>query len=536
MSCLLSVFVLSAGLSFGQFYNNGSRIGIGEGAVVYVKGMDLINADSAIYNAGKLMVERDLLIGKKPGSRIVHFNSGDSVFVFRNFKDSSLVGLGAGVLVLNGSAQTIESKSKNINSLMLNGVGAKTLASDIGVRTNLNLTKGHLFPATFTLLLDSTANISLSAVNANSFVVGSLFRKRKLGADDSLFFPVGNLITTYRPIILKGIATPVGAFPVFGVSTSLAAPQAGAEISSVYSRVWNLSNPSNASLNSVKLYYESAEVGASPASSLVVAQSTLANGVFNSIGARANTSAFVESEFKPNEAFYTIGASNFLRGNFKVLLEGAYNTSTGQMAATLYSKGILQDSLLKIYNMQVGYTVPANAVDRIMFTLIDSITGQKADSAAAWLLSDGHILDYQTGTRNYVTFANGTPGTNYFVYASHRNHLTASSKRLLLSSVKPLPNVYNFDYSKGVYGGGAMYHLGTNAWLLYGSDPYKSWKNQTDVVDLLHTWSDEDAGLYRITGLDYRYTDLNLDGNVNSADQSLANHHNSKLYYSTLPK
>jgi hypothetical protein len=72
---------------------------------------------------------------------------------------------------------------------------------------------------------------------------------------------------------------------------------------------------------------------------------------------------------------------------------------------------------------------------------------------------------------------------------------------------------------------------------LYASDPYKNWKNQTDVVDLTRTWADEDAGTYRQAGkYHYRYTDLDLDGKVNAADQAIANDHNNKLYYSTLPK
>lgn len=497
--------------------------------------MDLINVDSGIYNNGTIVVEGSCKIGNATSSKIVTSNS-DSLIVFNDFLDSSLAGQTSGVLVLKGAAQSIYSSSNILSTLSLQGLGSKTLQSNASVRTNLNLQKGHLVPSSFVFGLDSTATISPSNLTANSFVVGTLYRKRKLGTEDSLLFPIGNSVAEYRPAIMSGIGVPVGKYPVFGVSTKLSSPVAGDEVSTTYSRIWNVSNPSSASVQNIKLYYVPSEVGSSSASSLVVAQSETELGKYNSIGALQATSAFVKSEFSPSQPFYTIGSSNFLYGNFKVFLEGPFD-NVGAMKDLLFTNNVLKDTLLKTHGMLNGYNVPANSVDRITFLLVDEMSGLTVDTANAWLLSNGQIRDYSTGTRNYVSFTKALPANKYYVYATHRNHLPASSNSLVLSATKPAPLVYNHDFSKGVFGGGAMYDAGSGLWLLYASDPYKNWKNQTDVVDLTRTWADEDAGTYRQAGKNYyRYTDLDLDGKVNSSDQAIANDHNNKLYYSTLPK
>ena len=534
-SWLLLPFILMVNSVSAQFYNNGNTITLSNDAILYLKNMDLINVDSGIYNNGTIVVEGSCKIGNTASSKIVTSNS-DSLIVFNDFLDSSLAGQPSGVLVLKGAAQSIYSSSNILSTLSLQGLGSKTLQSNASVLTNLNLQKGHIVSSSFVFGLDSTATISPSNLTANSFVVGTLYRKRKLGTEDSLLFPIGNSVAEYRPAIVSGIALPVGKYPVFSVATKLSSPVAGDEVSTTYNRIWNVSNPSSASVQHIKLYYVPAEVGFSPASSLVVAQSATELGKYNSIGALQSISAFVKSEFIPTQPFYTIGSSNFLYGNFKVFLEGPFD-NVGAMKDLLFTNNVLKDTLLKTYSMLNGYNVPVNSVDRIAFLLIDETSGLTVDTAYAWLLSDGQIRDYSTGTRNYVSFSKALPATKYYVYATHRNHLPASSNSLLLSATKPAPLVYNHDFSKGVYGGGAMYDAGSGSWLLYASDPYKNWKNQTDVVDLTRTWADEDAGTYRQAGKHYyRYTDLDLDGKVNSSDQAIANDHNNKLYYSTLPK
>lgn len=528
--------LMLAHFSYGQFFNNGSNITVTNDAVVFLKGMDLINADSTIHNFGTIIVEGNCIISKKSNSRIVTSNS-DSLIVFKNFYDSSTVGQGSGVLVLKGLAQSLYSSSSKFSSLSLEGAGLKTLQSNISVNSNLHLLKGHIVPNSYVFGLDSTSTISPASPGLNSFVVGALYRKRKLGAEDSLLFPIGSSVTEYRPATLSGIALSSAKFPVFGVSTKNASPSAGNEVTTTYSRIWNVSNPANATVQHIKLYYVSSEVGSSSPSSLVVAQSSTEASPYNSIGALEATVSYVKSEFKPTEAYYTIGSSNSLYGNFKVFLEGATDDGSTVMNTGLRSSNVLTDSLLKIYPMLAGYSVASSAVDRITFSLVDSITGLAVDTAYAWLMNDGSIRDYATCTKNNVSFTKAVPITKYFVYASHRNHLPASSKSLALNSIKPSPTTFNHDYSKGVYGGGAKYDAGSGLWLLYASDPYKSWKNQTDVLDLLRTWADEDAGTYRLPGkYYYRNTDLDLDGVVNAKDQIIANDHNNKLFYSTLPK
>ena len=516
-----------------QFYNNGNQIAITDGGILYVRG-DLINADSSIYNAGNIYVEGHCIVKNKPSSRIyTYFN--DSLSVSGDFKDSSTYGQNSGVLVLKGTNQSVSSTSKILANLVLNGSGDKTLQSDIFVRFNLLLKNGHMIvPGSYLFGMDSTGTLSPSPVTNNSFVVGSMARKRKSGVEDSLFFPIGNTKTDYRPATLLGIGAVSGKHPVYTMSTNLAtSPQAGLEVSSVYNRVWGLSaTDTTVPVSNIKLYYVPTEVSASPAANLVVSQSLFPNGVYSSIGNKSATSSYVVSELKPRRSgYFALGSSNNLKANFRVFLEGPFNGTN--MTPSLSTNLVLTNQLVPTIGMLADYTVPANAVDRIGFIAQDSATLAYADTAYAWLISDGSIRDYATGTRNYVTFSKANTTSRYFMIAQHRNHLPASSKSVILASAAPAG--WTYDYTKGVYGGGALFQLGANVWTLYASDPYKSSKNQTDVIDLLRVSSDNDAGTYRQAGLYYyRYTDLNLDGVVNANDRQIANTHNNKLYYSTL--
>lgn len=514
-----------------QFYNNGNQIRITNGGVLYVKG-DLINADSSIYNDGNIYVEGHCIVKNKPTSRIL-ISINDSLAVSGDFKDSSKFGQNSGVLVLKGTNQAIGSTSNILANLVLNGAGDKTLLSNIYVRFNLFLKNGYVIPNSYLFGLDSTGSISPGLVTSASYVAGNMARKRKLGVEDSLFFPIGTK-TDYRPATLLGIGTVAGKHPVYTMGTGLAtSPQPGLEVSTIFKRIWGLSaTDTTIPISNMKLFYLPADVSATPPANLVVAQSQASNGTYSSIGNMSATSTYVVSELKPKRSgYFALGSSNNLRANFRLLLEGPFNGST--MTPSLSTNSVLTDQLLPTIGMLPGYSVPTDAVDRIGFIAQDSATLAYADTAYAWLISDGSIRDYATGTRSYVTFSKATATTRYFMIAQHRNHLPASSKSILLSS--SIPSGWSYDYTKGVYGGGALYQLGPNVWTLYASDPYKSSKNQTDVIDLVRVSDDNDAGTYRQTGLYYyRYTDLNLDGVVNANDRQIANNHNNKLYYSTL--
>lgn len=516
-----------------QFFNNGNQIAITDGGILYVKG-DLINVDSSIYNAGNVYVEGHCIVRNKPSSRIFTYTS-DSLYVFGDFKDSSRYGQNSGVLVLKGANQAIGSTSNILANVVLNGVGDKTLLSNIYVRFNLFLKNGHLVvPNSYLFGLDSTGSLSPTLITTNSFVVGNMARKRKVGAEDSLFFPIGNTKTEYRPASLLGIGTVSGKHPVYTMGTSIASsPQPGLEVSTVFKRIWGLSaTDTTVPVSNVKLFYQSSDVSATPAANLVVGQSQSPNGFFSSLGNKNAGSTYLVSELKPKRSgYFALGSSNNLKANFRVFLEGPFNGSN--MTPSLSTNSVLSTLLLPSFGMLSGYSVPANAVDRIGFIAQDSATLAYADTAYAWLISDGSIRDYSTGTRNYVTFSKANATSRYFVVAQHRNHLPASSKSVVFSS--STPSGWTYDYTKGVYGGGALFNLGANVWTLYASDPYKSSKNQTDVIDLTRVSNDNDSGLYRQVGQHYyRYTDLNLDGVVNANDRQIANNHNNKLYYSTI--
>ncbi len=535
--CLLSVlWLLLCPLGvFAQFFNNGSQVTVGNNGILYTQG-DLINKDSSIYNKGRVVVKGNCIVNNRETSRIVNFN-GDSLFVYGDFKDSSLYGQNTGVVSLNGTAQNIASTSHILANLVIGGGGNKTLLSNVYVRFNLNLQNGFVTPGAFVFGMDSTGSISPATVTSNSFIVGNFSRKRKTGAEDSLFFPIGNTTAQFRPATLLGIASVSGKFPVYTLGTTLGTPKAGTEVSTVYSRIWGVaSTDTTVAVSNIKLYYQASDVSSTLPSNLVVAQSNNATGNYNSIGEKGGTATYVVSEFKPTKTYYTLGASNKLYGNFKVFLEGPYGSGPA-MTSALASGSVLQDSLLGMYPMATGYAAPL-AVDRVTFVLQDISTKAYVDTAYAWIMPDGHILDYSSATKSYVTFAKALANTQYYVLVNHRNHLPAASTSVKMSTTAFASgsSAYTYDFSKGVYGTGAKYDAVNGNWLLYAADNYKSTKNQTDIVDLTQVGLDDNAATYRQSGKHYYHaTDLNLDGQVNSSDYQIANDHNGKLYYSTLP-
>ena len=525
---LIIMFLLPEGICTAQFYNNGSQVTVTNGTQLSIKSSDLVNNDSSIYNAGTITVEGDCFISNKPTSRIVTFGT-DSLIVYNNFTDGSLYGQNSGVLSLKGTYQTIVSTSSLLANLHIMGAGTKTISGSAFVRFKLDLQKGHISvtsPSVFGI--DSTGSLVQSVPGTNSFVIGALYRK-KINGIDSLFYPIGNLISEYRPATLVGISNPFAGNPTFGIATNISAPTAGSGISTIYKRIWTVkSNKPSYPVNNIRLTYLPADVAATPLQNLVVGQSASPTGKYASIGNISVQAGSVLSEFKPSQDFYAIGSTNNVKGNFRVLLEGPFNGS--DMDTKLFSNSALTDSLLPSIGMLPGYNIPANAVDRIAFVLKSS--GTYIDTAYSWVLKDGSIKDYATGTKDYVTFSKAIPGNSYYVIADHRNHLPGSSDNIKLTNTST-NGVYNHDYSNGVFGGGARFDLASGKWLLYASDSYKSFKNQTDVMDVGSVGRDE---IQFVTGNNhYRRTDVNLDGRIDAKDFQLSTDHNSKLYYSTLP-
>ncbi|SFC18102.1 hypothetical protein SAMN05421780_103182 [Flexibacter flexilis DSM 6793] len=248
--------------------------------------------------------------------------------------------------------------------------------------------------------------------------------------------------------------------------------------------------------------------------------------------------------------------------NLNVLLEGAYSSSIGKMHDSLFvastAGGILKDfekygnaAPAGFSEMSSGYSLPIqtgnNVVDVITVQLYrDSISGAAlVENAYAWLLQDGTIRDFETGTKPYVYFYRATTlkAAGYFVKVLHRNHLpifSADSVKLVASpselGATLQTGFLNMTQPNLIFKANPNASLGAK--LLNGkaamiaADVYKGTINEVNTAD--YDMVSRAVFLAPASPI-YTSEDVNMNGKVDVADVFFANRQNARVYYSTIP-
>jgi hypothetical protein len=197
----------------------------------------------------------------------------------------------------------------------------------------------------------------------------------------------------------------------------------------------------------------------------------------------------------------------------KVMLEGAGNGNL--MTINLHNYIPLSQPYNAApwnYNgMETVVSVPDNIVDWIMVELRQAATASEATSStimskhAAFLKTDGSIVDHLTG--NVLIFDNLSvdTGKSLYVVIRHRNHLS------IMSANSPIMNagVYQYDFTSGVdqaYGGSRGYKA--NGMVSADAD-----QDGNIFVSDYNRWA---AGFGRTNG--YYEFDFDMDGNAFVSD------------------
>jgi len=157
------------------------------------------------------------------------------------------------------------------------------------------------------------------------------------------------------------------------------------------------------------------------------------------------------------------------------------------------------------------------------------------DSSFAWLMSDGTIRDFRTGSNSYVTFAKlgETVGNVYYPVLYHRNHIP-----VMLNSPIQLkhsaPVLADFTDYNNIEGGGAYYFGADRAALWMGNaydDIALSDEFEVNASDFLIVSIANDNNPSAV----YINEDINLDGIVNADDFTAVQQANDNLYSTTIP-
>jgi hypothetical protein len=155
------------------------------------------------------------------------------------------------------------------------------------------------------------------------------------------------------------------------------------------------------------------------------------------------------------------------------------------------------------------------------------------DYTLAWLLDDGTLVDFFTGTGLPVFCS--VPSGNYFVVVETRGHLPVMTATAVPLNASPVQ--VDLTSAANVYGGSAG-------------------MKQSGGVDLVPAGNVVDRPVsaepsYAINALDFYYIyvvstnnpsgvyhpcDLNFDGDVNALDYNLGSVNNDNLYQSYVPR
>lgn len=266
---------------------------------------------------------------------------------------------------------------------------------------------------------------------------------------------------------------------------------------------------------------------------------------------------------------YKLSLRVFLQGAFTTpeIAQITSGTGTGPNVMTTY----LNDPSLNILNnlytcggthfgqgyegatMLSGYTVPTNAVDIIKISLrtgtdVNVVAGDVNStvySTYAWLLNDGSIIDFYTGTDPYVHIPSVVPN-NVYVVVEHRNHLgIMSGNTITLSSVIPTTIVADLSVMTNIWG---PFAIGNNvhpdfpsqkiSYMIAG-DALKDSNFETNATDLFVV---QLAFQVNCSGVLNSYTDcidgqsadINLDGKVDVGDFDLMGMQNDFLWFTYL--
>lgn len=559
------IFAFIAFTVNAQIITNSGQTIHNNGAVISTTG---VGSNISNINGGVINNDGNIIISggyrALNNSYLHNMNGTDTIFLTNNWDnvDGDYDGSGNGVVVLMGAAQSFNTVSDTVHRLVLVGSGDKTLNGDLTIRGNLAFVNNDLITtASDTLLLLPTCSFVDAAPSAASHINGPVYRIGGAATLD-LRYPIGNG-TVYRDVTLKGVDgnvnPPMFSFamingPVAGATSGFGVDQL------VNTRYWFG--------DYIKGSYQGAELelsyglgdGITDQSQLVVAQSDASNGKFNSLDQNGvsgvTTNGTVTSKFEVGDQYFMIGKSANIRVNLSAYLEGAY--AVGSMHDSLFSGSfgnILETHYgaagadANDYNIRMlnRYSIPTagvKPVDVIMLTIRDGSSAAPPntdmDTTYAWLMSDGSIRDFATGTSSYATFTDLaiTSGSNYTVLAHHRNHLpimfssgSASSWGLTADQSTVSPQFYDLTDPLNIYGIGFNNISGAAA-LYIGNGETVNTPLEVNAFDL---WTVGNDAANLMPNSDLINTDVTLSGATNQTDWDKTSWANDQLYYSTLP-
>ncbi len=458
---------------------------------------------------------------------IVFFDTGDKILRTHRL---GLVDLNELEMAATGASSTELRSSVHVNSLVLtNGLITYNNSDD-----SLLVNQGGV----------------ITGGNVNSYT-DSLYRIPSTSGVD-LYFPVGNTGSAgqFRPIDVLNINyVTLGDDPIIKVKyrESVAGSYDTFALEQLdNSNFWVVNDLVDSMLDyTARPSFRSGDI-VTLADAIIAQSRNEPSKLFYPIGYEnesiSGDSVAAEAAFSsPNNSIIAIGQASKIKLDVNVFLGGAINGDNDSMETSLFVQ--ILDTLVERfeeigssqYPMLPQFNIPNGAVDVVKVYLRNTPTGSNVDSARAWLMNDGTVRDFFSGTRSYLTFAHA-PAGNYHVVVTHRNHLAVmSSATANLTTAIPGSPV-DLTVIGNVYGAAA----GSNSFVSYMWQGNTNGDREVNASDL----SDVEAA-YNIylgdTNLDVGYLlqDVNFSDpssvQVNVGDYNTVINGNIGIYFSAVP-
>jgi hypothetical protein len=228
-----------------------------------------------------------------------------------------------------------------------------------------------------------------------------------------------------------------------------------------------------------------------------------------------------------------------VKTRLKVVLQGPYNIAGDSMSAEMSKPASPFAKLDTVYTatgsaatrMFPGYQVPAGAVDVVTLELRDATTPIVViDTTLAWLMSDGTLRDFFTGTTNYIGWCDTGAG-NFHIVVKHRNHLGLMTRnpQALTTAIPGSP--FDLTVPANVQANGGVNVGNGRVGAIAGNCDNSAFaRGQINVLDFYYVYLKQVT-----TPSQYAPEDVNLDGVINADDFTLVSKNNDELYNSQVP-
>jgi hypothetical protein len=504
---LLIVVLLSPSLIQAQTrVTNSTIITVGEGTT-FSNGEDmLLDGGGTLNNQGTIVVKGSLVNN-----------------------NTSLTNLGSGTFEFSGtSAQTISGPNQFANVVINNAAGVSLGGSyDNQVTGTLSLTNGLLKLESTNLLLASTALIG-GTPSASKMIVptGTGELRKEFSGTGSFTYPVGDndAPAEYSPVTANFTSGTFGSGNYLGVSLkNQADPDMSIATGDFLNRYWTLNNngiTGTISCNLTFAFLTADVVGNVTNLYCIKSYPTLVTYDKYSSGNVLTGTVSGFSRFTGARAVQTSALAAFLEGP---------NNGAGAMTTVLRTFTSLNSDapfpLLQPYtgspwnypgSESVG-TVPAGVVDWVLIELRQASAPENATAAtifarrAAFLKSDGSIVDIDGVSPLKFYNAAYNPANNVYAVVKQRNHLAIMSGNAV---TKDGSGIFSYDFTDNgskTYGyPDGIKQVGGKWSMIAGNGKPDA---NIDSDDITFSWN-LNAGNFD----GYYSGDFNLNGSVDSDD------------------